>query len=84
MNMPVIHASSIQTWTSRLQIRLFTYIFRLIVAVFSSNGFWQVPSPAWSFNGKQRSRKNNTAIIDTGTTLCLVADEIVEEIYGSI
>ena len=49
----------------------------------SSQGFWQVQSTSWSLNGETKSRLGNTTILDTGTTLLLVADDVVDEIYGA-
>ncbi|CDO77213.1 hypothetical protein BN946_scf184747.g26 [Trametes cinnabarina] len=50
----------------------------------SSQGFWQVASTSWTLNGQIRARYGNTAVLDTGTTLLLVDDEIVDAIYDSI
>ncbi|KZT06492.1 acid protease [Laetiporus sulphureus 93-53] len=48
-------------------------------------GFWQVASAAWMLNGRSHNRhQDNSAILDTGTTLCLVHDDVVERIYHSI
>ena len=41
-------------------------------------------STSWSLNGETKSRLSNTTILDTGTTLCLVSDDVVDEIYGAI
>ncbi|KAF9819477.1 hypothetical protein IEO21_02085 [Rhodonia placenta] len=49
-----------------------------------SQGFWQVRSTAYVVNRHEHKRPNNTAILDTGTTLCLVHDDVVEEIYRNI
>lgn len=50
-----------------------------------SQGFWQVRSTAYSVNGSPHRRESsNTAILDTGTTLCLVHDDLVEAIYHHI
>ena len=49
----------------------------------SSQGFWQVPSASWSLGGSKKERSVNTTILDTGTTLLLVADDVVDEIYGA-
>lgn len=46
----------------------------------SSQGFWQIPSASATINGKQLARTSNTSIMDTGTTLCLVDDTLVEEV----
>ena len=51
---------------------------------FSSQGFWQVQSTSWSLNGETKTRLSNTTILDTGTTLCLVDDDVVDAIYGAI
>lgn len=50
----------------------------------NSQGFWQIPSTSASINGKQYPRQNNTSIMDTGTTLCLVDDDFVKAIYAAI
>lgn len=50
----------------------------------SSQGFWQVPSTSWTLNGKTKERSGNTTILDTGTTLLLVSDDVVDELYGAI
>ncbi|KAJ3477609.1 hypothetical protein NLI96_g10342 [Meripilus lineatus] len=50
----------------------------------NSQGFWQVPSETYTINGSNLDRSGNTTILDTGTTLCLVADSVVEAIYKSI
>ncbi|KAI0737753.1 acid protease [Daedaleopsis nitida] len=50
----------------------------------SSQGFWQVDSTTWTLNGQTKQRSGNTTILDTGTTLCLVSDDVVDEIYGAI
>ena len=48
----------------------------------SSQGFWQVDSLSWSLGGQKKERTGNTTILDTGTTLLLVSDDVVEELYG--
>ena len=48
----------------------------------SSQGFWQVASTSWTLNGAAYERRGNTAILDTGTTLMLLDDDVVEAIYG--
>jgi hypothetical protein len=53
-------------------------------SVDNSQGFWQAASASWSLNGKTHTRKGNTAILDTGTTLALVDDDIVSAIYKAI
>jgi hypothetical protein len=50
----------------------------------SSQGFWQIASTSAIINGQTISRSNNTSIMDTGTTLCLVADDLVEAVYKAI
>jgi hypothetical protein len=50
----------------------------------NSQGFWQIPSTSAHVNGKQIHRKNNTSIMDTGTTLCLVDDNFAKAIYAAI
>jgi len=50
------------------------------------NGWWQVPSSSYYINGKQYQRKNvsNQAIMDTGTTLYIVDDDMCKQIYAAI
>ncbi|KAL6305901.1 acid protease [Sparassis latifolia] len=50
----------------------------------NSQGFWQAESTSWTLNGEKKTRSGNSAILDTGTTLCLVDDSILEGIYGAI
>jgi hypothetical protein len=50
----------------------------------NSQGFWNVPSTSAHVNGKQVKRHSNTAIMDTGTTLCLVDDTLVKAVYAAI
>ena len=50
----------------------------------NSQGFWNIPSTTAHVNGKQVKRHNNTAIMDTGTTLCLVDDTLVKAVYAAI
>jgi len=50
----------------------------------NSQGFWQVPSQGYSVNGKEYDSPGNSAILDTGTSLCLVHDDVVERIYRRI
>ncbi|KAI8989890.1 aspartic peptidase domain-containing protein, partial [Trametes punicea] len=50
----------------------------------NSQGFWQVQSKTWTINGQTMENPGGTAILDTGTTLMLVPDEMVEAIYSSI
>ncbi|KAK3070003.1 hypothetical protein LTR53_011196 [Teratosphaeriaceae sp. CCFEE 6253] len=50
----------------------------------NSNGFWSFPSASVTVNGDSIERTGNTAIADTGTTLCMVDDATCEAIYGAI
>jgi hypothetical protein len=50
----------------------------------SSQGFWMFDSTSATINGTAVQRANNTAIADTGTTLCLVDDATVSAIYKTI
>ncbi len=49
----------------------------------SSQGFWQVSSRSFAIGSRTFSRHGNTAILDTGTSLCLVDDDTVRTIYGT-
>jgi hypothetical protein len=53
-------------------------------AIDSSQGFWRFSSTQAIVNGKTITLSGNTAIADTGTTLALVSDSIVSEIYSAI
>jgi len=50
----------------------------------NSQGFWQFPSTSTTINGTAITQTGNTAIADTGTTLALVADNVVKAIYAAI
>lgn len=50
----------------------------------NSEGFWMVPSTSYQLNGTTIERSDNTAILDTGTTLALIDDDAVSAIYGAI
>lgn len=50
----------------------------------NSQGFWQIQSASASINGKTIDRSGNTSIMDTGTTLCLVDDSLVDAVYKAI
>lgn len=50
----------------------------------SSQGFWQIQSTSATINGDTVTRSGNTSIMDTGTTLCMVDDSLVEAIYKVI
>ena len=49
-----------------------------------SQGFWQIQSTSATINGETISRSGNTSIMDTGTTLCLVDDNLVDAVYKAI
>ncbi|EMC99342.1 hypothetical protein BAUCODRAFT_573677 [Baudoinia panamericana UAMH 10762] len=50
----------------------------------SSQGFWEVKSETACINGKAVSRSGNTAIVDTGTSLCLLEDSLLAALYGAL
>ena len=50
----------------------------------NSQGFWQIQSTSATINGTTVNRSGNTSIMDTGTTLCLVDDSLVEAVYKAI
>ncbi|XXH03507.1 Aminodeoxychorismate lyase [Hypoxylon texense] len=50
----------------------------------NSQGFWSVASESCSINGEKIDLSSNTAIADTGTTLALMSDKVVEKIYDHI
>ncbi|KXL47577.1 MAG: hypothetical protein FE78DRAFT_536830 [Acidomyces sp. 'richmondensis'] len=50
----------------------------------TTDGFWMFDSTSASVNGQTISRTGNKAIADTGTTLCLVGDNLLEKVYGAI
>jgi hypothetical protein len=50
----------------------------------NSQGFWMFDSASASINGKTIQRSGNTAIADTGTTLALIDDATLEQIYAAI
>ncbi|KZS88089.1 acid protease [Sistotremastrum niveocremeum HHB9708] len=50
----------------------------------NSQGFWMFDSATATVNGQTINRSGNTAIADTGTTLCLVDDNTVQSIYSQI
>lgn len=50
----------------------------------NSQGFWQIQSTSAVINGETITRSGNTSIMDTGTTLCLVDDELVDAVYKAI
>ncbi|KAI8626938.1 eukaryotic aspartyl protease [Xylariaceae sp. FL1651] len=54
------------------------------VNIDNSQGFWSFPSESVSINGQQMTSSGNTAIADTGTTLALMSDEVVDALYKQI
>lgn len=50
----------------------------------NSQGFWMYDSSSMTIAGKTIQTSGNTAILDTGTTLALVADDIVSQIYAQV
>ncbi|KAI1389747.1 aspartic endopeptidase [Hypoxylon trugodes] len=50
----------------------------------NSEGFWSFLSESASVNGESIDLSGNTAIADTGTTLALLSDTVVEKIYDQI
>ncbi|KAL7623022.1 hypothetical protein AAE478_006701 [Parahypoxylon ruwenzoriense] len=50
----------------------------------NSEGFWSVSSESCSINGESIDLSGNTAIADTGTTLALLSDKVVEKLYDQI
>jgi hypothetical protein len=50
----------------------------------SSQGFWSIKSESATVNGQAVDQSGNTAIMDTGTTLALVADATCKAIYDAI
>jgi hypothetical protein len=50
----------------------------------NSQGFWTVESASMTVNGTTVAQAGNTAIMDTGTTLALVADSTCKAIYDAI
>ncbi|WOO80590.1 Aspergillopepsin-1 [Vanrija pseudolonga] len=50
----------------------------------SSLGFWQVPSTTTYVGGKAITQSGNTGIADTGTTLALLSDTVVNAVYALI
>ncbi|KAI2625915.1 acid protease [Hypoxylon sp. NC1633] len=49
-----------------------------------SQGFWSFSSESCSINGEKVDLSGNTAIADTGTTLALMGDNVVEKLYDQI
>lgn len=50
----------------------------------NSEGFWMFDSTTTEIAGKKITQSGNKAIADTGTTLALVSDEVVEALYKQI
>ncbi|KAI0473086.1 eukaryotic aspartyl protease [Xylariaceae sp. FL0804] len=50
----------------------------------NSEGFWMFPSTSYSIGGTTSTISGNKAICDTGTTLCMVSDDVVEALYKQI
>ena len=50
----------------------------------NSQGFWQIQSNTYTINGKSYNASTTTTIMDTGTTLALVDDATVQNIYNAI
>lgn len=50
----------------------------------SSHGFWKISSESMVVNGQTFPQPGGTAIVDTGTTLVLISDEMVNAIYAVI
>lgn len=49
----------------------------------NSHGFWQFPTNAYSINGI-RTARSSSAIADTGTSLTIMEDSVVKDIYSKI
>lgn len=49
-----------------------------------SSGFWQFQSESITINGQTTPLSGNTAIADTGTTLVMIDDNLVQQIYSPI
>lgn len=54
------------------------------VEIDNSDGFWAFSSESVSINGESIPTSSNTAIADTGTTLALMSDEVVDALYAQI
>jgi len=50
----------------------------------SVHGYWEFASEFAEINGERVDRTGNTAYADTGTTLILIADDLLPLIYGPI
>jgi Eukaryotic aspartyl protease len=49
-----------------------------------NTGFWKVSSTSATVNGNVVHRDSNTAVCDTGTSLCLVDSDLCQAIYSTI
>ncbi|TGJ85162.1 hypothetical protein E0Z10_g3576 [Xylaria hypoxylon] len=54
------------------------------VEIDKSDGFWAFPSESVSINGESIPTSSNVAIADTGTTLALMSDDVVDALYAQI
>ncbi|KAI1178612.1 eukaryotic aspartyl protease [Nemania sp. FL0916] len=54
------------------------------VEIDNSDGFWAFSSESASVNGESIPTSSNMAIADTGTTLALMSDEVVDALYAQI
>jgi len=55
------------------------------VAVNSSNGFWQFPSPSITIGGQQKNNLGGSpAIADTGTSLLIVDEAVAQQYYSQV
>ncbi|KAI0910023.1 eukaryotic aspartyl protease [Ustulina deusta] len=54
------------------------------VEVDKSDGFWAITSKSASVNGESIEMSSDTAIVDTGTTLALMSDDVVDALYAQI
>lgn len=50
----------------------------------SKQGFWMFQSESATVNGQQVPRSGNNAIADTGTSLCLVSDDLCQAVYQQV
>ena len=53
-------------------------------AVTSDHGYWEFASEFAEINGQRFDRTGNTAYADTGTTLIMIADDLLPLIYGPV
>ncbi|KAI0437765.1 eukaryotic aspartyl protease [Xylaria telfairii] len=54
------------------------------VDIDNTDGLWAFPSESVSINGELTTRDSNIAIADTGTTLALMSDDVVDALYSQI